>query len=101
MNNTNPQLFPVIYSDLCYASQMGLKRRKLDVHHQSAEVAERLKNEPAGILREQLLAVSPGFRRDLLLSQIAERLKRSCATIQISTFIVSFNLQDSPQQGVC
>jgi transposase len=61
---------------------MGRKREKLDTHHQCKEVMDRLKKEPAGILRERLLAVSLGIKGDLYLSQIAERLGRSRATIQ-------------------
>ena len=61
---------------------MGRKRQKLDLHDQHTEVAERLKKEPAGIVRERLLAVSLGLKGDLYLSQIAERLGRSRATIQ-------------------
>ena len=61
---------------------MGRKRQQLDLHHQATEVAERLKHEPAGIVRERLLAVSLGLKGDLFLSQIAERLGRSRATIQ-------------------
>ena len=61
---------------------MGRKRQKLDTHHQCKELMDRLKREPAGIVRERLLAVSLGLKGDLSLSQIAGRLERSGATIQ-------------------
>ncbi len=61
---------------------MGRKRQQLDLHNQCTEVTERLKHQPAGIVRERLLAVSLGLKGELYLSQIAERLGRSRATIQ-------------------
>ena len=42
----------------------------------------RLKTEPAGIVRERLLAVSLGLKGELHLSQIAEQMGRSMTTIQ-------------------
>lgn len=61
---------------------MGRKREKLDTHNQCDELHRRLKTEPAGIVRERLLAVSLGLKGDLPLSQIAVQLNRSRATIQ-------------------
>lgn len=61
---------------------MGRKRQKLDTHNQCAEVHERLKSEPAGIIRERLLAVRLGLKGDLYLEQIAEQMGRSMTTIQ-------------------
>lgn len=61
---------------------MGRKRQRLDLQNQSADVALRLKSEPAGIMRERLLAVSLGLKGELHLSQIAEQMGRSMTTIQ-------------------
>jgi transposase len=61
---------------------MGRKREKLDIQNQSKEVLNRLKKEPAGIVRERLLAVSLGLKGDLSLKEIAGRMGRSRATIQ-------------------
>lgn len=61
---------------------MGRKRQRLDLQNQCAAVALRLKTEPAGIIRERLLAVSLGLKGDLHLSQIAEQMGRSMTTIQ-------------------
>lgn len=61
---------------------MGRNRQKLDHHEQSAEVLARLKHEPAGIVRERLLAVSLGLKGDLSLEEIALQMSRSRATIQ-------------------
>ena len=61
---------------------MGRKRQKLDLHNQGLDVVERLKHEPAGTMRERLLVVSFGLKGELSLSQIAERVGRSRATIQ-------------------
>lgn len=61
---------------------MGRKRQRLDLQNESGEVARRLKTEPAGIVRERLLAVSLGLKGELHLSQIAEQMGRSMTTIQ-------------------
>jgi len=61
---------------------MGRKRQRLDQQNESGEVARRLKTEPAGIVRERLLAVSLGLKGELHLSQIAEQMGRSMTTIQ-------------------
>lgn len=61
---------------------MGRIREALDTHQQGAEVQKRLKDEPAGIVRERLLAVSLGLKNEQSLAQIAGHLGRSRATIQ-------------------
>lgn len=61
---------------------MGRKRHKLDTGNQCAEVNKRLKSEPAGIIRERLLAMSLGLKGDLYREPIAEQLGRSMTTIQ-------------------
>ncbi len=61
---------------------MGRIRQKLDTHNQCAEVHRRLKSEPAGIVRERLLAVRLGLKGDLHLEQIAKHMGRSLTTIQ-------------------
>ena len=61
---------------------MGRRRQRLDMHDQCKAVMERLKCEPAGVIRERLLAVSLGLKGDLSLQQIANQMGRSRATIQ-------------------
>lgn len=61
---------------------MGRKRQRLDLKNESTEVHRRLKTEPAGIVRERLMAISLGLKGELHLSQIAEQMGRSMATIQ-------------------
>jgi len=61
---------------------MGRTRAKLDVQQQGAAVLERLQVEPAGIVRERLLAVKLGLEGELSLGEIAAQMSRSRATIQ-------------------
>jgi transposase len=61
---------------------MARPRAKLDRLNQASEVAERLKNEPAGAARERLVAVTHGLEGEMSLAEIAALLGRSRATIQ-------------------
>lgn len=61
---------------------MPRSRAKLDKLGQAELVSQRLKTESAGLARERLLAVSHGLKGELNLSEIAETMGRSRATIQ-------------------
>src|SRR2546423_3090594 len=61
---------------------MARPRALLDTHGQAAEVAARLKGEPAGWRRERLLAVKFGLEGQRGLYAIAERLGRPRSVIQ-------------------
>ena len=61
---------------------MPRPRAKLDRLGQADQVIQRLKSEPAGKARERLLAVSLGLKGELKLSEIAQTIGRSRATIQ-------------------
>jgi transposase len=61
---------------------MARPRALLDTHGQAAEVAARLKGEPAGWRRERLLAVKFGLEGQLGLYEIAERVGRPRSLIQ-------------------
>ena len=54
---TNPQLFLVMYERCARLYGWDAVAQQLDLHNQSTEVTERLKNEPAGILRDRLLQI--------------------------------------------
>ena len=62
--------------------RMARKKAKLDCLGQADEVLQRLKDEPAGLARERLVAVKLGLEDDLDLEQIAHTVGRSRATIQ-------------------
>jgi len=61
---------------------MPRRRLKLDQRGEAHLVHERLAQEPAGLARERLVAISLGLKGELTLAQIAEQLGRSRATIQ-------------------
>lgn len=61
---------------------MARPRAKLDVSGQAALVAERLATEPAGPLRERLLAVKAGLEGELTHEEIAASLRRSRRTVE-------------------
>lgn len=62
---------------------MARRRRPLDVKGEAELVLSQLEKEPAGWRRERLLAVKHGLEGELDLEQIAERLGRARASIQI------------------
>lgn len=61
---------------------MSRPRAKLDQRDEAELVYERLANEPPGLSRERLVAISLGLKGEHTLNQIAEQLGRSRATIQ-------------------
>ncbi len=61
---------------------MPRKKSKLDCLGQADQVLQQLKDEPAGLARERLIAVKLGLEDELELQQIADTVGRSRATIQ-------------------